>query len=118
VGTPLYMSPEQAEERPRSDHRVDVWAFGVIAFECLLGRLPFEGSSLGRLIVALCLEPLPVPSAQGVVPRGFDAWFARACARAPERRFTSVRHAAAELGRVCAAAPLAARGPSSAGVAA
>jgi serine/threonine protein kinase len=102
VGTPLYMSPEQAEERPDCDQRVDVWAFGVIAFECLLGRMPFEGNTLGRLIVALCVDPPPVPSAHGVVPAGFDAWFAGACARSPARRFTSVRHAAAELRRVCA----------------
>jgi serine/threonine-protein kinase len=103
VGTPLYMSPEQAQEQPGCDQRVDIWAFGVVAYECLLGRLPFEGNTLGRLIVALCLEPMPVPSAQGVVPPGFDAWFARACARSPARRFTSVRHAAAELRRVCVA---------------
>jgi serine/threonine protein kinase len=101
VGTPLYMSPEQAEERTDCDQRVDVWAFGVVAFECLLGRLPFEGNTLGRLIVALCFEPVPVPSAHGVVPAGFDQWFARACARSPAKRFTSVRHAAAELRRVC-----------------
>jgi serine/threonine-protein kinase len=105
IGTPLYMSPEQAEERSDCDQRVDVWAFGVIAFECLLGRLPFEGNTLARLIVALCLDPMPVPSAYGVVPRGFDQWFARACARSPAWRFTSVRHAAAELHRVCAELP-------------
>jgi serine/threonine protein kinase len=105
AGTPLYMSPEQAEERPDCDQRVDVWAFGVIAFECLLGRLPFEGNTLGRLIVALCLDPLPVPSAYGVVPPGFDRWFAHACARTPARRFTSVRHAADELRRVCVELP-------------
>jgi hypothetical protein len=74
---------------------------GVIAFECLLGRRPFEGATVGTLVLELCSRPLPVPSQFGAVPAGFDAWFARVCARDPAARFASARDVAAELRRIC-----------------
>ncbi|HEU5074779.1 MAG TPA: protein kinase [Polyangiaceae bacterium] len=91
LGTPYYMSPEQAEGAKNIDHRSDLWAMGVIAFECLLGERPFQGASIGELVLKICSKPMPTPSARGPVPAGFDAWFAKACARDPERRFKSVR---------------------------
>jgi len=102
VGTPHYMSPEQARGATSVDHRTDVWALGVMAFECLLGYPPFVASGLGDLLLLICMQPLPVPSAFGAVPVGFDAWFARACARAPEARFSSVLEAAQQLRALCA----------------
>jgi serine/threonine protein kinase len=102
VGTPHYMSPEQARGAPDVDHRTDVWALGVIAFECLLGFPPFVGDGLAGLLVAICARPAPVPSALGPVPKGFDAWFARACNRAPEARFSNLEEAARQLRCVCA----------------
>ena len=101
VGTPHYMSPEQARGATTVDHRSDVWALGVIAFECLLGYPPFVSSGLGNLLLQICTQPLPVPSRFGAVPVGFDAWFARACARLPEERFPSVLEAAAQLQNLC-----------------
>src|SRR5688572_21828070 len=99
-GSPSYMSPEQLEGSPLCDHRADVWALGVIAFECLLGRLPFTGKGIGGLVLGVCSGPMPVPSEQGSVPPGFDAWFARACARSLDERFESAREAAAALRRL------------------
>jgi serine/threonine-protein kinase len=99
LGTPRYMSPEQAEGL-EVDYRTDIWAFGVLAFECLLGRAPFEGSTFGSLVLAICSRELPVPSELGVAPAGFDEWFACACARAPAARFPAVREAASALRRV------------------
>jgi len=99
LGTPSYMSPEQLEGK-RCDHRADIWAMGVIAYECLLGQLPFAGAGLGGLVLAVCTDPLPVPSQHGAVPDGFDEWFLRACARTLEERFASAREAAHELRRV------------------
>ena len=88
---------------------------GVIAFECLLGRRPFEGETVGTLVLEICSRPLPVPSQVGAVPAGFDAWFARACAREPAARFASARDAAAELRRICQARGVAGedKGPAS-----
>jgi serine/threonine-protein kinase len=102
VGTPHYMSPEQARGATTVDHRTDVWALGVIAFECLLGYPPFVASGLASLLMQICAQPLPVPSARAPVPVGFDAWFARACARAPEERFATVVEATRQLGSICA----------------
>jgi serine/threonine protein kinase len=100
LGTPYYMSPEQLEGDRQCDYRTDIWAMGVIAFECLLGRLPFTGDTIGILVLAICSRPTPVPSEHGSVPAGFDAWFARACARSRDQRFRSARDAAHEFRRL------------------
>jgi eukaryotic-like serine/threonine-protein kinase len=100
LGTPYFMSPEQAEGVKSVDFRADIWALGVIAYRCLTGQLPFCGDSVGRLILEICSRPLPVPSQRGPVPDGFDAWFARACARDASDRFESAKRAAAELSRL------------------
>jgi serine/threonine-protein kinase len=91
LGTPFYMSPEQARGLRNVDHRTDVWSLGVIAFKCVTGRLPFDGESIGDLLVKICTAPIPAPS-QLVpgLPPGFDAWFLRALDRDPERRFPNV----------------------------
>jgi serine/threonine protein kinase len=90
IGTPFYMSPEQAGGS-KIDHRADLWAMGVIAYQCLLGHLPFPGQALGEVIIKICTGPIPVPSQIGRVPMGFDSWFAKACARDPDQRFQSAR---------------------------
>ncbi len=92
LGTPFYMSPEQARGLKIVDHRTDVWSLGVIAYKCVTGVLPFEGESVGDLLVKICTSPLPVPSQflQGL-PLAFDQWFARALDRDPERRFATVQ---------------------------
>jgi serine/threonine protein kinase len=101
LGTPYYMSPEQVDDVKAVDHRADIWALGVLAYRCLLGRLPFEGDGVGRVVLAICSHPLPIPSERGAVPEGFDAWFARACAREPGARYDSARRAGRELVALC-----------------
>ncbi len=87
LGTPFYMSPEQARGAKDTDHRADLWALAVVVFQCLTGRLPFMADGLGDLLVKIISEELPVPSAMAAVPPGFDAWWARATARDIEQRF-------------------------------
>jgi serine/threonine-protein kinase len=106
LGTPYYMSPEQMLDSGSVDHRTDLWALGVIAYECLTGRLPFEGSNLPNLILAISSGPIPVPSRVADVPPGFDAWFARAVARNPEERFESAKVMATDLCRALLAGSL------------
>ena len=97
VGTPMYMSPEQARGTQAVDHRADLWALGVIAFRCLTGQLPFRSDTLGDLMVRLMVEPIPVPSRIAAVPAGFDAWWARAASRDPDQRFQSAKELADAL---------------------
>jgi len=102
IGTPFYMSPEQIRGGKKVDHRSDLWSLSIIAYECLTGRRPFESSSLGDLVMAICQEPIPPPSSHGPVPPGFDAWFERAAARDKDERFQSAQDWADALCRVLA----------------
>jgi serine/threonine protein kinase len=100
LGTPYYMSPEQVVGAKAIDHRTDLWSLGVVAFEALTGKVPFEGETIGALALAVCHGPLPVPSKispalSSSIDAGVDAWFARACARNPEERFVSAKELSA-----------------------
>jgi serine/threonine protein kinase len=99
LGTPSYMSPEQCRGLKDIDHRADLWALGVIAYECLVGKVPFDGQVLGDLLLRICMDPLPIPSqhARGVLPAAFDAWFAKAVARDRVERFQSALELATSL---------------------
>jgi len=101
LGTPYYMSPEQALGQSTIDYCTDIWSLGIIAYECLTGLRPFDRETLGALLMAICSEPLPVPSSLAPVPEGFDAWFAKVAARKPEERFASAADATAELRLIC-----------------
>jgi TolB-like protein/tetratricopeptide (TPR) repeat protein len=59
LGTPAYMAPEQATGDDATDHRADLYAFGVTAYELLTGRTPFAGRSLPQLLAAHIAEPAP-----------------------------------------------------------
>jgi serine/threonine-protein kinase len=98
LGTPFYMSPEQARGLRDIDHRTDLWSLGVIAYKCVTGMLPFDGESVGDLLVKICTAPLPVPSVTlPGLPVGFDRWFTRALEREPGRRFGSASELADAL---------------------
>ncbi|MDB4997629.1 MAG: serine/threonine protein kinase [Myxococcaceae bacterium] len=88
VGTPHYMSPEQIRMSAELGPAADIWALGVVAFECLTGKHPFQGNNvlevfaaiqLGQARSALELEPS--------LPKAFEKWFARACAVHAADRF-------------------------------
>ncbi len=59
VGTPTYMAPEQAAADPALDHRADIYAFGVMAFELVSGAPPFRGASSQQLLKAHLADPVP-----------------------------------------------------------
>jgi serine/threonine-protein kinase len=98
IGTPFYMSPEQIVGAKSIDLRTDLWSLGVVAYQCVVGAKPFEADAFGALAIAIHSRPLPVPSAvDPTVPPGFDAWFARACARDPAARFGGAKEMADAL---------------------
>lgn len=105
LGTPYYMSPEQARGFKNLDLRSDLWSIGVIAYRCIVGALPFNGEAMGDLLVKICVDPLPVPSKMAAnVPPAFDAWFVRALAREPEDRFENAAQLAEGLLVACGVA--------------
>ncbi|HEX3345751.1 MAG TPA: serine/threonine-protein kinase, partial [Polyangiaceae bacterium] len=98
LGTPYYMAPEQARGLRSIDYRADLWSLGVIAYKCVTGVLPFEGESVGDLLVKICTAPAPIPSLTVPgLPPGFDAWFARTMEREPAARFASAAQLAEGL---------------------
>lgn len=90
MGTPYYLSPEQAKGERHVDHRSDLYAVGVIMWEACAGRVPFEAETFNELLFKIVLEPQP-PLTQ-VVPAidpDFAAIVHKAMARDPVARFQS-----------------------------
>ena len=79
LGSPLYMSPEQARGRGELDHRTDIWSLGIVLYQALAGRTPFDHvGSVGDFVMAVCTVP--------VTPlRACAAWVDPAVAAAVER---------------------------------
>ena len=96
VGTPAYMAPEQMLGES-FDERIDLYAMGVVLFECLTGRLPFIASSPVALIAKLMMEKPPSPmELNAEVPSAVSALVLRLLAKEPGQRPAS----AAELVRL------------------
>jgi eukaryotic-like serine/threonine-protein kinase len=92
MGSPQYMSPEQARGQRSIDHRADLWSLGAILFRAVTGVPAFEGATAVDVIVQICTGPIPVASrAAPGVPPAFDGFFRKALARERERRFSSAR---------------------------
>ena len=92
LGTPFYMSPEQARGMKQLDHRVDLYATGVILFECLSGKLPFDGQNYHALLQAILAGTPPrlTDLVPGLDPKLADVVY-RSIARKPDDRYGSAR---------------------------
>lgn len=91
MGSPLYMSPEQAVGSKAIDHRTDVWSLGAVLYEVLTGRSPHHSAqTLGQLIMAICsAPPLPLTQVAPSVPREVAEIVQRALRLDPNERFQS-----------------------------
>jgi len=98
LGTPYYMSPEQAQGTKAVDHRSDLWSMGVIVFRALTGALPFESTAIGDLLMRIIVGPIPVPSLGAPwLPPAFDRLWAKAASRDAALRYQSARELSDDL---------------------
>jgi len=100
LGTPIYMSPEQAQgQASLIDARTDTWALGMIAFRLLFGVPYFAPDHTLRLLHRVVFEPVQPPSELGfVATAAFDAWFLRSCGHDRAQRFVSPAEQIRQLG--------------------
>jgi len=104
LGTPAYMSPEQVQGGLDLDGRSDIYAMGVLIFQILSGKTPYQADTAARLMMMHLLEPVPhITEAQNDLPPAFDEIIEKAMAKDPDDRFQSTE----EMAR---AVELAARG--------
>ena len=102
IGTPEYMSPEQASATS-IDQRSDVYAFGVLAYETLTGRLPFDGDTpLATLMKHQSDAPVPPRQLRPELPPEVEEVVLRALVKRPEGRQQSMEELASDLARLAA----------------
>jgi serine/threonine-protein kinase len=90
VGTPAYMSPEQAMGEREVDGRSDIYSLGIVAYQMLAGELPFTASNTPAMMMKhLSERPRPLASLRRDVPAALAAAVERAMAKKPEERFTT-----------------------------
>jgi serine/threonine-protein kinase len=98
LGTPLYMSPEHMQSSKSADAQSDIWSLGVILFELLAGRVPFDGESVAELAVKTATQP--PPSLRGFrpdVPPGLETVISRCLERDRAQRYRNVAQLAVDL---------------------
>ena len=98
LGTPTYMSPEQAVADPHVDHRADIYAVGALAYEMLSGRPPFSGTSAQMILAAHVTEaPEPVTKHRESVPPALNHAIMRCLEKKPADRWQSAEELLAQL---------------------
>jgi serine/threonine-protein kinase len=102
IGSPFYMSPEQAQALPELDHRADVWSMAAIVYECLTGTLPFKGNTGPAILLAILSNDPPPPSEAGKaqkVPATVDPVIEEALAKNAGIRTATMSALADKLGK-------------------
>ncbi|HLF93455.1 MAG TPA: protein kinase, partial [Planctomycetota bacterium] len=105
VGTPAYMSPEQAQGNERVDWRTDIWSLGVMLYEAITGRTPFTGDSPIEILMKVVKDPVPPPStvveggAALALDRAIENICLKALAKRDRDRYVTARAFAEDLTR-------------------
>ena len=98
MGSPLYMSPEQMSSTRNVDMRTDIWALGVILYEILTGRVPFEAETMPQLCGMILQDPpRPLRDLRPDLPDALQAVIFRCLEKSRDRRFANVADLAAAL---------------------
>ncbi len=97
IGTPNYAAPEQLRDSATADARSDIWSLGVVLFELLTGRPPFQGKGY-EVIARVMVDPVPWPChLRPEIPPELARVVLRALQRVPEDRFASMHELAEAL---------------------
>jgi serine/threonine-protein kinase len=105
MGTPDYMSPEQAKGRGDLDHRSDIYSFGVVLYEMFAGALPFRGETAIAIAMKHIQEEPPAPrTVNPKIAKELEAVIQRAMRKPPEARYPRMADLLADLYRLSKAA--------------
>lgn len=98
LGTPQYMSPEACESRGNVDQRTDIYALGILLFQMLTGVVPFDGESVGEVLVKQVTQlPPPLRGFNPSIPPSVEQIALRCLMKAPDKRFSSMLELRAAL---------------------
>src|SRR5437773_9865852 len=98
IGTPGYMSPEQATESERLDGRSDIYSLGCVLYEMLAGEPPYTGANVRNVIAKQLTDPVPsVRRLRDTVPPTIDGAISKSLAKAPADRFVTAAQFAEAL---------------------
>jgi eukaryotic-like serine/threonine-protein kinase len=91
LGTPQYMSPEACESRQSIDHRTDIYALGILLFQMMTGVLPFDGETMGEVLVKQVTQLPPPPRGYNAnIPPSVEQILLRCLAKQPDGRFPTM----------------------------
>ncbi len=102
IGTPAYMSPEQASGEREVDGRSDIYSLGCVLYELLTGEVPFSGATAQAIITKRFVSPVPHVKALRDVPDGVDTVVTKALAKTPADRYNTAAEFAAAIRNVMA----------------
>ncbi len=98
IGSPVYMSPEQMQSSKGVDLRTDIWSMGVILYELVTGRLPFNGDTVTELAIRIATEPAPpMADIPPGMPSGLEPVVLRCLEKQRERRYQDMGELATAL---------------------
>jgi serine/threonine protein kinase len=107
LGTPYYMSPEQASGEKHVDQRVDIWAAGAILYKMLVGHVPFQGDSYNEVLAKILGRTFTRPRVvRPDIPERLESVLLKAMAWERERRYMSAEQLQKDLERIALMLPL------------